>query len=105
MERWNRFSVDELKGELLIDRESLRFACQYATGDNAAVRSAETLLKMTESFQKVQWSFAGTKHFLSTSPAFANTRKSWIKLFESLESGSSPGFAEAVREIQKTLGN
>jgi hypothetical protein len=43
-------------------------------------------------------------HFVSTHPAFAKARGSWVKLFDSLEAGDGPGMAEAVRDIQKTTG-
>ena len=103
VDRWNQFSVDELKGPFVVVRESLRFACEFGAGDNAANRSARTLLRIAKDLQKPDRTFTGVSHFLSIHPTFARPRGSWVKLFERLEAGDGGGLAQAVREIQKAL--
>jgi len=103
MEGLNSLSATDLDANSGVVRASFLFACQYAAGDQNARGSAEALIKLSDSLQKPGWTFAGTRHFLSTDPAFAKTRESWVKLFDRLEAGDGPGMADAFREIQKTL--
>jgi tetratricopeptide (TPR) repeat protein len=103
VDRWNQFSVDDPNGPFVIVRESLRFACEFGAGDNAANRSARTLLRIAKGLQKPDRTFSGVTHFVSIYPTFARSRGSWVKLFERLEAGDGRGLAQAVREIQKAL--
>jgi hypothetical protein len=102
--RWAEFKDGEIDEKYLTARDGLRFACEVGAGElDSARKSAQVLLKTADNLSKADWTFAGTKHFVSTFPAFSAASASWVKLFESLEQGDGPGLAEAVRAIQRTF--
>jgi hypothetical protein len=51
------------------------------------------------------WSFAGTRHFLASSPAFEPGRASWIALFESLEKGDGAAMAAALHQLDAVMNH
>jgi tetratricopeptide (TPR) repeat protein len=97
--------LGQLKPQPAIIRGLLRYACQYGkTRESDTTASANGLIAMAEQHhQKPEdASFEGTKHFLSTSSAFATSSKYWVSLFDHFEAGDGAGMAEAVRQIQET---
>lgn len=65
---------------------SIGFACLTAEQKPEAAHAAgHRLRKEVQDLGYFNWSFAGTKHFVSTNPAFAGKASQWVSLFEALE--------------------
>ncbi len=105
VEKWNQFQTGELDENHQVVRAGLVFACRHAAGNKDEAESAQALLKISGTLQKVGWTFTGTKHFLAEHPAFAQARDAWQRLFTALEDGNGPELARSVREIEAARGN
>jgi hypothetical protein len=99
-------ALAEQKGDMPV-RDVIGFACLWGTRENAAALIADQRLlarvQADPSLSQGRWSFTGTLHFLSASPAFAPGRASWIVLFTSLQNGDSAGMTAALRQLGQIL--
>jgi tetratricopeptide (TPR) repeat protein len=88
-------------------RDVIGFACLWGARENAAALAADQRLlariQADPSFSQSGWTFRGTLHFLSTSPAFAPGRVSWIALFTAVQNGDSAGMTAALRQLEPIL--
>ena len=85
-------------------RDTIKLACQAAAGQKAAAQETEkALLPRSDQLQKEDWGFAGTLHFLASSPAFETDRASWITLFESLDKGDGAAMAAALHQLEEVM--
>jgi tetratricopeptide (TPR) repeat protein len=85
-------------------RDSMRMACQWASGQKAdAQQTANALLLKSSQLQDVGFQFPGTRHFLGSTPVFAAGRASWIALFDSLEKGDGAAMAAALRQLDEVM--
>jgi hypothetical protein len=78
---------------------AIRLACISAAPGLADARTssaASDIFPQLRDLQKSNWSFAGAKHFISQSPAFAPRSSDWIHLFEALEEGDEPKARSAL---------
>lgn len=67
---------------------TFEFACLAADHKHdAAMTVGRRLRRDVVGLEKVGWTFTGTRHFVSTSPAFADKAPQWGSLFQALEDG------------------
>ena len=93
-----------LDSSLIVIRNTLALACQWGAGDKAAALSRKkSLMSSALNVKKSGWTFTGTLHFLSESPAFASGRASWIALFTSVQNGDSAGVTAALHQLEPIL--
>jgi tetratricopeptide (TPR) repeat protein len=94
----------ELTAPLILIRDALKLSCQWGAGQKAAAQETEkALLPRSDQLQKEDWGFAGTLHFLASSPAFETDRASWITLFESLDKGDGAAMAAALHQLEEVM--
>ena len=94
----------ELTAPLILIRDALKLSCQWGAGQKAAAQETEkALLPKSDQLQKEDWGFAGTLHFLASSPAFETGRASWIALFESLDKGDGAAMAAALHQLEEVM--
>ena len=87
-------------------RDTIKLACQWGAGQKAAAQQTATaLLPQAAGLHSSGWSFAGTRHFLASSPAFEPGRASWIALFESLEKGDGAAMAAALHQLDAVMNH
>jgi tetratricopeptide (TPR) repeat protein len=87
-------------------RDTIKLACQWGAGQKAAAQQTATaLLPQAAGLHSSGWSFAGTRHFLASSPAFETGRASWIALFESLEKGDGAAMAAALHQLDAVMNH
>jgi hypothetical protein len=55
--------------------------------------------------QRTGWNFAGTIHYLSSSPTFKPDREFWIALFQSLQKADSTAMASALQQLKEVMKN
>jgi tetratricopeptide (TPR) repeat protein len=88
-------------------RDVIGFACLWGVRENTAALAADQRIlarvQADPSYSQSGWSFTGTLHFLSVSPAFANGRASWIALFTAVQNGDAAGMAAALHQLQPLL--
>ena len=88
-------------------RDVIGFACLWGARENEAALAADQRLlarvQADPSFSQGSWSFAGTLHFLSASPAFANGRSSWIALFTAVQNSNSAGMTVVLHQLEPLL--
>jgi tetratricopeptide (TPR) repeat protein len=85
-------------------RDSFKLTCQWGAGQKAdAQQTAQALSLKASQLLDVDWEFTGTRHFLASSPAFAQGRASWIALFDSLEKGDGLAMATALHQLQEVM--
>ena len=88
----------------LLLRDAMKLACQWGAGQKAAAQqTSNALLHETTQLQNTGWEFAGTLHFLASSPAFVTGRAVWIALFQSLQDGNGAAMAAALNQLQEVL--
>jgi tetratricopeptide (TPR) repeat protein len=86
--------------------DSMKLACQWGAGQKAAAReTGKALLLKSAQLQDKDFDFAGTRHFIDSSPAFAAGRASWSALFESLEKGDGAAMAGALQQLEEVMQN
>jgi hypothetical protein len=91
---------------ITVIRDAMKLSCQAASGQMAdAQQTAKALLLKSSQLQNLGWEFDGTRHFLSSSPAFEVARSSWVALYSSLEKGDGAAMAGAVRQIEEALNH
>jgi uncharacterized protein YfcZ (UPF0381/DUF406 family) len=79
---------------------SLEFACLSGEhNSDAALVAGRQLRKEMIGLQKVNWTFTGTEHFISGSPAFAVNASQWVNLFEALSKGDEKKGLEAMTAL------
>ncbi|WP_446742829.1 DUF2610 domain-containing protein [Silvibacterium acidisoli] len=67
---------------------ALDFACLSADQRrDAALAEGHRLRTDVAELEKSTWSFAGTKRYITESPAFAQSSTEWVGLFDALEAG------------------
>ena len=82
---------------------AMKLACQSAARDKATAQETEWALSSKIALlAPSDWDFAGTRHFLASSPAFATGRASWIALFKGLQDGDVSALAAALGAKAKT---
>jgi tetratricopeptide (TPR) repeat protein len=92
---------DMLWGSLDYSRDAMRFACAVAAGEHAAARDALKVLSAKAPAVKTSaYDYSGILRFLSSSPAFANGRASWIALFTAVQNGDSAGMTAALHQLE-----
>ena len=97
---------DTLSSSPAVIRDTVRLACEWGAGSkNATFDTEKTLLSKAATLQPRGWNFTGTLQFLSTSPAFAIGRPSWIAFFTSVQNGDSAGMTEALHLLEPLLQN
>ncbi len=85
-------------------RDAMKMTCQWGAGEKpAAQQTAQALLLKSAQLQNAGWGVEGTRHYLSSSPAFETGRASWIALFDSLEKGDGVAMAAALRQLQEVM--
>jgi tetratricopeptide (TPR) repeat protein len=85
-------------------RDAMKFGCQWGAGNKlAAQQTAQALLLKAAQLEKTGWVFAGTRHFLASSPPFELRRPSWIALFDSLDKGDGDAMATALHQLQEVM--
>ena len=88
-------------------RDVIGFACLRGAGENAAALAADQRIlarvQADPSYSQSGWSFVGTMHFLSASPAFEKGRSSWIALFTAAQNGDSAGMTAALHQLEPLL--
>jgi tetratricopeptide (TPR) repeat protein len=88
-------------------RDVIGFACQWGARENAAALAADqrflARVQADPSFSRSGWTFKGTLHFLSQSPAFASGRTSWLALFTAVQNRDSAGMSAALHQLEPTL--
>jgi tetratricopeptide (TPR) repeat protein len=88
----------------ILIRDAIELTCQGGAGQKAdAQKTAKGLLPKASQLQDLGWKFTGTRHYLSSSPAFETGRASWIALFDSLEKGDGVAMAAALRQLQEVM--
>jgi hypothetical protein len=93
-----------LSASHLLLRDALKLACQAAAGEKGAALVTEmALLPKSAHLQKTGWKFAGTRHFLATSPTFEVGRASWIALYQSLKDGNGVAMAAALHQLEEVM--
>jgi hypothetical protein len=99
-------ALAEEKGLMPI-RDVIGFACLWGARENAAALAADRRLlarvQADPSFSRSGWTFTGTLHFLSLSPAFASGRTSWTALFTAVQNGDGAGMTAALQQIEPIL--
>ncbi len=99
-------SIPEPAAPLLLIRDSMKLACLWGAGAMApALETEMTLLAKAAGIQRTDWNFAGTLHYLSSSPTFKPGRESWIALFQSLEKADSATMKSALKELEAVMKN
>ena len=99
-------SIPEPAAPLLLIRDSMKLACQWGAGATAPARETEkALLTKTTNMQRTGWNFAGTIHYLFSSPTFKPDRESWIALFQSLQKADSTAMASALQQLKEVMKN
>jgi len=94
----------QLQSALKVFRDSFKFACLWGAGQkDAALQSEATLLGESTQLQRVAWDFAGTLHYLDSSPAFVTGRAAWIALFQSLQDGNGVAMAAALNQLEEAM--
>jgi tetratricopeptide (TPR) repeat protein len=89
---------------MIVIRDTIKMTCQWGAGEKAAARATEaTLAAKATGLASSGSDFAGTRHFLASSPAFATGRDSWIALFQSLEDGDGGAMAVALRQLEEVM--
>jgi YD repeat-containing protein len=90
--------------QLIIIRDALLLACQYAGGKKSDARATAQLLagRVNQMTANV-WDFAGTCHYIQTSNHFQTGSDAWNKLFLSVENGDGQGAADALSQLQPVL--
>ncbi len=87
-------------GELVV-LESLYFACLRASHmDSKAGQVLEKLRSDLQNVQSVDWSFNGTKHFVTIQAPFSDRPAPWVRLFEAIEERNTTKFEMAYRELR-----
>jgi tetratricopeptide (TPR) repeat protein len=95
-----------LSPQLIVVRDTLQLACQWASGNKAAAVTAEkSVSSLAATVKTHSWTFAGTIHFISDSPAFATGRTAWIALFTALQTGDSSGMSAALQQLEPLMQN
>jgi tetratricopeptide (TPR) repeat protein len=88
-------------------RDVIRFACLWGAGENVAALAADQRIlarvQADPSYSQSGWSFIGTMHFLSASPAFEKGRSFWIALFTAVQNGDSAGTTAALHQLEPLL--
>ncbi len=88
-------------------RDVIGFACLWGARENAAALAAHQRLlarvQADPSYSQSDWSFIGTMHFLSASPAFESGRSSWVALFRAVQNGDSAGMTAALHQLEPIL--
>jgi hypothetical protein len=88
---------DTLENNRRVVLASLRFACLAADQRVEDARAAGSqLAKALSGLQKVGWTFAGVRHFVSQHPAFAVKSAEWVRMFEALEQGNESNALAAL---------
>jgi hypothetical protein len=89
---------------MILIRDTMALACQWGAGQTSVARQTESaLVSKAAGLQKTGWEFAGTRHFVASSPAFETGRASWIALFQSLEDGDSAAMTGTLRQLDKVM--
>jgi tetratricopeptide (TPR) repeat protein len=97
-------SLSPHEDSLILVRDTAIFACQWGAGrKEAALLAADALVKRVDGLQKTGWEFAGTRHYLASSPAFESGRASWIALFQSLEDGDGAAMKKALQQLEEVM--
>ena len=85
-------------------RDVIGFACLWGARENTAALAADRRIlarvQADPSYSQSGWTFTGTLHFLSASPAFANGRASWVALFTAVQNGDSAGMTAALHQLE-----
>jgi hypothetical protein len=88
-------------------RDVIGLACQWGATDKSGALAANLrLLAKADADRYLTpdgWSFTGTLHFLSQSPAFASGRAAWIALFVAVQNGDSAGINAALHQLEPLL--
>jgi tetratricopeptide (TPR) repeat protein len=89
---------------MILIRDTIKMTCQWGAGEKAAARATEaTLASKATGLDSSGSDFAGTRHFLASSPAFATGRLLWIALFQSMEDGDSAAMAATLKQLEEVL--
>ena len=110
----NRFDVcmaqaasikdSDLNSYLLLVRDALLLACQFADGKKSAARAtASSLAGRLNQVPEADWTFSGTRYYIQTSSHFQVGSDAWDKLFHSLQKGDGQGVADALNQLQPLL--
>jgi tetratricopeptide (TPR) repeat protein len=85
-------------------RDAMKFACQWGSGSKlAAQQTAQLLVTKAAQLENTGWVFAGTRHFLASSPAFELGHPSWDALFERLEKGDGAAMVDALHRLAPVI--
>ncbi len=85
-------------------RDAMQLACQWGAGDKSSAAAAEKALSSHQPVLEAGfWDSSGIVRFISTSPAFAAGRASWVAFFTSVENGDSAGMTAALRQLAPIL--
>jgi tetratricopeptide (TPR) repeat protein len=88
----------------ILIRDAIKLTCQWGAGQKAEGQQTANALKLKSAqLQDMGWEFAGTRHFLGSSPVFAAGRASWIALFDSLEKGNGAAMAAALHQLDEVM--
>lgn len=89
---------------MLLIRDTMKQACQWGAGQKTAAQETDkALLPRIAQLEKAGWEFAGTLHYLATSPAFADGRTSWVALFQGLENGNSAAMTASLDQLEEVM--
>jgi len=93
-----------LSSTQLLVRDILRLACQSSAKDWAAAGQTEkTLLSEAGAAPFAFSDLTGATAVLSRSPAYIESRPSWINLFSAVENGDSAGISAALHQLELLL--
>ncbi len=89
---------------VILIRDTLKLTCQWGAGQKAAARATgAALVQKAAGLESSTSDFAGARHFLGSSRAFARGRASWIALFQSLEDGNGAAMTGALDQLEEVM--
>jgi len=85
-------------------RDVMRLTCATKTGQRAeALGAMQALLAKASNVTADPLDYTGIIHFVSSAPAFATGRPSWVALFTAVQNGDGAGMTAALHQLEPLL--